>query len=362
MQAIAVFPHDRSIRLITHPQPVLTMPDQVMFRIRDVGICGTDRAICRFEEGSPPLDSDYLIIGHEAVGEVVAVGSDVHDLSPGDLVIATARRGCTDSNCRPCRTGHSDFCVTGGFIERGIKEAHGFMTEFVVEERRYLSVVPQALRDCAILIEPLAVVCKGFKQVAAVQRRQPWLPAPRMDGLPVGTGLRALVLGAGPIGLMGAALAVHLGYDTTVTSREGDDDPRAKVARAFGAAYTNTLTPAMPSFDVIIDATGAPSAITAALPALATNGIMVLLGIPASWRSPDCDLGNALRDLVLRNQALVGCIDADASWDDVVVHLAAIAASHPQGLQLIITSHVTAAEGVGLLRSGQGGIKDVIRF
>ena len=56
-----------------------------------------------------------------------------------------------------CREGRQDFCYTGGFTERGIKQQHGFMTEFVVEEEGYLNVVPRELRDVAVLVEPLTI-------------------------------------------------------------------------------------------------------------------------------------------------------------------------------------------------------------
>lgn len=57
----------------------------------------------------------------------------------------------------------SDFCSTGGFTERGIKEAQGFMTEFVVEQAHYLIPVPRALRQVAVLIEPLTIAKKPWR-------------------------------------------------------------------------------------------------------------------------------------------------------------------------------------------------------
>src|ERR1700730_9830835 len=92
MKAIAVFPASREVKLIEQAEPVITQPGQVKLRILDIGICGTDKEICTFLYGTPPVGSDYLVIGHEALGEVVEVGAAVTHLKPDDLVVPTVRR------------------------------------------------------------------------------------------------------------------------------------------------------------------------------------------------------------------------------------------------------------------------------
>ena len=141
--------------LIEHPAPVVSAPTDVKIRILDVGICGTDREICGFDYGTPPAGCDHLVIGHEALGEVVEVGVAVTRLKPGALVVPMVRRPCDHGDCLACREGRQDFCYTGDFTERGINGRHGFMTELVVDDERYMNVVPQELRDVAVLVEPL---------------------------------------------------------------------------------------------------------------------------------------------------------------------------------------------------------------
>jgi glucose 1-dehydrogenase len=70
MRAVAVFPASREVKLIELAEPVITRPGQVKLRMLDVGICGTDKEICTFAHGSPPPGEPYLVIGHEALGEV----------------------------------------------------------------------------------------------------------------------------------------------------------------------------------------------------------------------------------------------------------------------------------------------------
>ncbi len=67
MKAASVFPGSKTLKIVEHEEPRITQPDQVMLRMLDVGICGTDREICSFEYGTPPEGYDYLVIGHEAL-------------------------------------------------------------------------------------------------------------------------------------------------------------------------------------------------------------------------------------------------------------------------------------------------------
>src|SRR5260370_20478937 len=101
----------------------------------------------------------------------------------------TVRRPCPHASCVACRKGRQDYCFTGDYTERGIKQQHGYMTDFVVEEECYLSVVPPELRDVAVLVEPLTIPQKSFEQLSCVQQR-----------LPRGEKHRAAVLRARPLG------------------------------------------------------------------------------------------------------------------------------------------------------------------
>src|SRR5215469_8914294 len=212
MKAVAVFPKTRELKLIDVDEPHIERPPQVKVRMLEVGICGTDKEICRFEYGAPPEGSDYLIIGHESLGEVVEVGPAVTDLKAGDLVVTMVRRPCPHLECRPCRAGHQDFCSTGDFTERGIKGRHGFMAEYIVDEAEYMHVVAPACRDVGVLVEPLTIATKALTQALKVLQRLPWFDPDQLDtvhqfrqvGMRGGKHYNALVLGAGAVGLLGA--------------------------------------------------------------------------------------------------------------------------------------------------------------
>src|SRR5881628_1894854 len=262
MKAVAVVPGKRQVQLIEQEPPRLAAPTQVRLRMLEVGVCGTDREICAFQYGTPPAGSEHLVIGHESLGQVVEVGPAVTRLEQGDLVITMVRRPCPHAECVACRAGRQDFCFTGDFSERGIKNLHGFMTELVVDDERYMHLVPPALRDVAVLVEPLTIAEKALIQVDQVQQRLPWAcefePGKRQ------TCHRAVVIGAGPVGLLGAMALVSRGFDTSVYSRELAPNPKADLVASIGAHYFSAqdttlerLAEQVGNIDLVYEATGA---------------------------------------------------------------------------------------------------------
>jgi len=153
------------------PEPRIESLTQIKSRMLDVGICCTDKDIVHFQYGTPPEGSPYLVIGHESLGEVVETGAEVSDIHKGDLIVLSVRRPCNHHDCIACRSGRQDFCYTGDFTERGIKERHGYMTEMVVEDAQYAFLVSRELRDVAVLVAPPTIAEKGVEQLLSVQQR-----------------------------------------------------------------------------------------------------------------------------------------------------------------------------------------------
>src|SRR5262252_4128027 len=106
MRAVAVFPNDKAIKVIdNHPEPTLERDTDALLDMLDIGVCGTDKEIARFDYGVPPDGSSYLVIGHESLARVSRVGSAVTRVKPGDLVVTMVRRPCPHASCRSCRAG-----------------------------------------------------------------------------------------------------------------------------------------------------------------------------------------------------------------------------------------------------------------
>jgi threonine dehydrogenase-like Zn-dependent dehydrogenase len=225
MKAVAVTPGKKTVGIVDQPEPRISSPTDVKLRMIEAGVCGTDKEICAFEHGTPPNGSDQLVIGHESLGEVVEIGAQVTRVKVGDLVVPMVRRPCHHDNCIACSSGRQDFCFTGDFQERGIKEMHGFMAQYVVDDEKYMNLVPRELREVAVLVEPLTIAEKALIQVWDVQQRLPWGCAAQ-PGKAQDHCHRAVVLGAGPVGLLGAMALVDSDFDTTVYAREPVPNPR----------------------------------------------------------------------------------------------------------------------------------------
>jgi glucose 1-dehydrogenase len=370
MKAVAVFPGPQEIRIIEQEFPQLTQPDQVTLRMLDVGICGTDKEICSFEYGTPPSGDDFLVIGHESLAEVVDVGTAVERVAPGDLVVPSVRRPCPHPGCLACRSGHQDYCYTGDFSERGIKEAHGYMTEYVVDHERYMNIVPPDLRDIAVLAEPLTIAEKALAQILwMMQQRPPWID-PETPSEERGQGLSALVLGIGPVGLLGAMVLVTAGFTTYVYSRELPPSPRIDLVEAIGATYVSSqsatfgeLAEQIGNIDLIYEAVGASHFALQALQVLGTNGIFVLTGVPGLQAFVEADPARLMREMVLKNQVLLGTVNAGPdAFESALRDLDRFRRRWPAVVSTLIAGRYPPEQARDLILGRPAGIKSVIAF
>jgi threonine dehydrogenase-like Zn-dependent dehydrogenase len=369
MKAIAVMPQIKEVAIINQPEPKILSSTDVKLRMLEAGVCGTDKEICAFEYGTPPAGSEQLVIGHESLGEVVEVGPQVTRVKVGDLVVPMVRRPCPHDYCLACRADRQDFCFTGDFQERGIKERHGFMAQFVVDDEKYMNVVPKDMREVAVLVEPLTIAEKGLTQVWQVQQRLPW-------GCPIAPGKaaahchRAVVLGAGPVGLLGAMALANQDFDTYVYSREPTPNPKSQLVESIGAHYISSenIAPEMlpehvGNIDLVYEATGASSLAFEMMKYLGTNGIFIFTGVPGRKRPIEVDTDLIMRNLVLKNQVVFGTVNAGRdSFENSIRDLGSFAKRWPEAVQSLITGRFPMEAYGDLLLGRSGGIKNVIRL
>jgi len=366
MKAVAVFPSERTVRVIDHPAPQGPGPGQVRVNVLEVGVCGTDREICSFEYGTPPAGERYLVLGHEAFGRVVATGAGVTRLKEGDLVIPMVRRPCSYDTCRGCRNDRQDFCYTGSFVERGIKEAHGFLAEEIVDDERYFHRVPESLRDVGVLVEPLTIAEKGLQQVWQIQERLPWACDVRASRN--GSCHKAVVLGAGPVGLLGAMALRNAGFDTWVYSRAAAPNPKAALVEAIGAHYVSSertspeaLADLVGGIDVVYEAVGASRVAFDVMRVLGSNGIFIFTGVPGRKGPVEVDTDLLMRNLVLRNQVVFGTVNAGhGSFEAAIRDLEEFSQRWPDEVRALITGRHPVESYLDLVSSSSRGIKDVI--
>lgn len=272
------------VRDLPQPEP---REDQVLLEVVEVGVCGTDRELAHFHLGYPPEGEDFLTLGHEALARVVAVGAAVRDLQRGDWVAPTVRRSCRPA-CVSCARGRRDLCVSGNWNDRGVTGEHGYFARYAVDLPEDLVVIPPALVDRAVLMEPLSVVEKAMATALRFHE----------------SGARtALVLGAGPIGILSAMVLQQRGLDVTIASLEDEAAPRVKLIRRAGLGYRQGLE-GLGLADIVVEATGSPRAAAAGLHFLAPLGVYALIG--GSNATGDFPF----REMVLKNQLVFGSVNA----------------------------------------------------
>jgi threonine dehydrogenase-like Zn-dependent dehydrogenase len=224
--------------------------------------------------------------------------------------------------------------------------------------------VPRSLRDVAILVEPLTIAEKALIQVDQVQDRLPWLSAG------ASTSRRALVIGAGPVGLLGAMALIARGFDTTVYSREQAPNPKADVVASIGAHYVSSadttlaqLAERIGRIDLVYEATGASTVAFETMKILGTNGIFVFTGVPGRKAPIEVDTDTIMRNLVLKNQIVFGTVNAGPDAFAAAIHdVGRFVARWPAAVRALITGRYPAEAHRDLLLGPASGIKNVLTF
>lgn len=366
MRAIAVVPGTKTIRMVERPRPSIGAPDEIELRVLRVGICGTDREEAAGGRAKAPPGHDDLVLGHEMIGQVTAVGAAVTMVAPGDCAVFTVRRGC--GRCRACAMNRSDMCRTGAYAERGIWGLDGYQTEFVVDRESHIVRVPPTLERAGVLAEPLSVAEKAIAEAVHVQLTRLPDSATSLDWL---SGRRCLVAGLGPIGLL-AAMSLRL-RNADVWGLDVVDAATARpqwLAR-IGGRYLDgrQVTPEQArdqvgTFDVIVDGTGVATLEFELIDALATNGVYAITGIPAGDRPISVSGAALMRQLVLRNQVVLGSVNASRDHFQLAVDDLALAETRWPGCaaDLITHRHPCADFEPALEHHGDGEIKVVLEW
>ena len=236
-------------------------PGQVKVRVASVGVCGSDTHYYDHGRIGAFVVEQPLVLGHEASGEVVAVGAGVTSLRPGQRV--SLEPGVPDLVCEQCRAGRYNLCPDMRFF--ATPPIDGAFAEHVVVHEAFAHPVPDSMSDdAAALLEPLSV---GI-----------W--ACRKGGITAGS--RVLITGAGPIGLVSVQTALAFGATEVVVS---DVNPaRLALARDLGAtdvvdARESSVVDLSRKPQVLLECSGFPPAISDGIRALDRAGRGVLVGM-----------------------------------------------------------------------------------
>ncbi len=296
MKAITVEPKKPdSARLEDVPEPD-ARNGSVLVEAIAVGVCGTDVEIVEGKYGWSPPGKERLVLGHESLGRVLDPGS-AGGLKKGDLVVGIVRRP-DPVPCPNCAVGEWDMCRNGQYIERGIKEIDGYMSERWRIEPEYAMKIDPTLGLLGVLLEPTTVVTKAWEQVVAVGQRAFWEPR------------TMLVTGAGPIGLLAALVGQQHGIEVHVLDRV-ESGLKPELVRELGATYhSGSVMDIGFEPDVIIECTGVGSVIADSIQKIGAGGIICLTGVGAGGVA-----GRTVADVaaaaVLKNNVVVGSVNAN---------------------------------------------------
>jgi threonine dehydrogenase-like Zn-dependent dehydrogenase len=360
MKAIAVRPgQPGSTHLAELPEPSLEEVEDgrgVLARVLRVGVDATDREIDAGEYGVAPEGFDFLVLGHESLCRVEEVGSAVTDLAPGDHVVFMVRR---PGSSVYDRMGYQDMTTDDTYFERGISRRHGFLTERVVDHADFAIKLPATLREVGVLLEPTSVAEKALRQAWRIQERLGiWRPR------------RAIVLGAGPLGLL-ATMALRVrGLEVVTFARSPRGSRSAALVESLGARYASAgesdlgaVSESLGGADLIVEATGYSPLVFEAMEWLGRNGVLVLTGIAGGDRKADAvHADHILQGFVLGNKVVVGSVNAArVDFEQGVSDLTMSEALWPGWLRRLLTHPVRGLERHGemmrLLKEEKDAIK-----
>lgn len=233
---------------------------EVLVQVTSVGVCGSDTHYYTHGRIGDFVVRSPLVLGHEAAGRIVAVGTEVDRRRVGERV--AIEPGVPDLVCDQCLAGRYNLCGAMRFF--ATPPVDGAFAEYVTVHTAFAHALPDTLSDDAgALLEPLSVGIWACRKGA------------------VGAGSRVLVTGAGPIGLVAVQVARAAGAQTITAV---DINPhRLEVARAIGA--TEVVDPRETDlatggrYDVLLECSGSSTALRSALPALRPAGTGVLVGM-----------------------------------------------------------------------------------
>ncbi len=316
----------------------------LLVRGRLLGVCGTDREIAAGAYGEPPPDQTKLILGHEGLGEVVEAPAG-SGFERGDLVVGIVRRP-DPAPCPACAAGEWDMCRNNGFVERGIVRRHGYGSEHWRVEPDFAVPIPSRLGDLGVLLEPASVLAKAWDQVDRISQRAFFERG------------RALITGAGPIGLMACLFGVQRGYEVHVVDLAVAGPKRDLVEALGGRYHAGDAAELDVEFDAIIECTGFGAVGRSAASQLASGGIMCLTGIMDPTHDFDIDATALNRAMVLNNQVLFGTVNAGRRhWQQAV---GSLAAADREWLHGLITRRVPLTGWTEALERQPDDIKVVI--
>jgi glucose 1-dehydrogenase len=320
VQALVTQPGHTHTTHIEDVPAVEAREGEVLVRTLEVGVCGTDREISEGVFGVAPEDESWLVLGHEALAVVEQSG---YGFTRGQLVTAIVRRSC--GHCIACAENSPDSCLTGDYSERGITRLHGYARELVAEDPDELVAIPKSLGRLGVLAEPTSICERALRHARMIGGRQPW----QLE--------RALVIGAGPIGLLATYLLRLADVEVWTASLEPENELIEQSGAVYVSMHDNELSD-LGTFDLVIEAAGNAQVMAQTLGRLRRSGVACLLGIDPCDQTVELDGATLGVDTILENRVLFGSVNAQRQdWLAAVDDLVRARERWPEALEQFVT-------------------------
>jgi glucose 1-dehydrogenase len=266
----------------------------------------------------------------------------------GELVAGIVRRP-DPVPCACCAQGEWDMCRNGQYTERGIKALDGYGAELVTLEADFAIPVPAELGTLGVLTEPASILAKAWEQIDRISTRA------------CSTHERALVIGAGPIGLLGALMGAQRGLEVHVLDR-ASEGAKPEAVHALGGRYhagdvTEVAEEIQP--DIVVECTGVAELVAGAMQHTAPGAIVCLTGVAPS-RTLSVDVGALNNELVLENDVVFGSVNANRRHFEQAVK--SLTEADQDWLRRLITRTVPLDRWPDALEKGDDDIKVVVEF
>ncbi|HCM48594.1 MAG TPA: L-threonine 3-dehydrogenase [Colwellia sp.] len=334
MKSLAKLKAEPGIWITETEKPTLGHND-LLIKIKKTAICGTDIHIYNWDEWAQKTIPVPMVVGHEYAGEVVSIGQEVKGFALGDRVSGEGHITC--GHCRNCRGGRTHLCRNT--VGVGVNRAGSFAEYLVIPAYNAFKLPDEISDDLAAIFDPFGNAVHTALSFDLV-------------------GEDVLITGAGPIGIMAAAVAKHVGARHVVIT--DINEYRLDLARKMGATRAvnvskENLADVMAElgmtegFDVGMEMSGVPMAFTSMLESMNNGGKIAMLGIPGS------DMAIDWSQVIFKGLTIKGIYGREMfeTW----YKMASLIQS---GLDLspIITHHYNIddfQQGFDMMRSGQSG-------
>ena len=287
----------------------IPVPEHYSAKLKTIytGICGTDRGIVSgaLSFAYNPEGYKRMVLGHEALAQVVEIEKNAFGIKSGDYVVPMVRR---PGNCVNCRIGRMDNCTDGDKHEAGVTGMHGFMREYFYDSPEYLlKVQDNSILDVAVLAEPLKNVEKAFEVFDKVSERSIF-----QNDYGTYEEKNAVIIGTGSEAFLYSFFARDYGFNTILTNRHSIPDQKTVMVEKSGVKfydYTKDMDRILEGgIDLLVDTSGDPGTIFRFIRKLNHNGIAILFG--TNGKAPPTNVDGSHIDYIIENNiSLIGSVD-----------------------------------------------------